>query len=153
MIQLLERFYDPSSAHEVECTIDGASEEPAPGSSTSTNTILLDGVNLKDLDAKWLRQQVGLVSQEPKLFYGSIRDNIAMGDNTRAHTHSHTYSQAHLRIHVFMQVSVHSAHAYTRTGKPNATLAEVEAAAKAANAHDFIAAIGGYDVDVGEGGG
>jgi hypothetical protein len=33
-----------------------------------------------------------------------------------------------------------------------ATQAEIENAAKAANAHDFIMKIGGYDVDVGPGG-
>ena len=33
-----------------------------------------------------------------------------------------------------------------------ATQADIEHAAKAANAHDFIMKIGGYDVDVGPGG-
>lgn len=39
-MQLLERFYDP---------IGGS--------------ITLDGVDLKDLNVKWLREQIGLVSQ------------------------------------------------------------------------------------------
>ena len=41
--------------------------------------IFLDGINLKDLDVKWLRSQVGLVGQEPRLFFGTIFDNIALG--------------------------------------------------------------------------
>ena len=32
---------------------------------------------------KWLRNQIGIVSQEPVLFDLSIRDNIAFGDTTR----------------------------------------------------------------------
>ena len=32
---------------------------------------------------KWLRSQIGIVSQEPVLFDLSIRDNIAYGDTTR----------------------------------------------------------------------
>jgi ATP-binding cassette subfamily B (MDR/TAP) protein 1 len=55
-MQLLERFYDP---------LDG--------------TLTLDGVDLREINVKWLRQQIGLVSQEPKLFAMSIRDNIAIG--------------------------------------------------------------------------
>ena len=35
------------------------------------------------LNVSWLRQQLGLVSQEPLLFDQSIADNIAYGDNTR----------------------------------------------------------------------
>jgi ATP-binding cassette subfamily B (MDR/TAP) protein 1 len=56
IIQLLERFYDPQSG-----------------------TITLDGVNLKDLNVRWLRQQLGLVSQEPVLFMGSVSENIRYG--------------------------------------------------------------------------
>ena len=37
---------------------------------------MLDGVPLSDLNSDWLRQQVGVVSQEPILFAASIRDNI-----------------------------------------------------------------------------
>lgn len=39
----------------------------------------MDGRDLKDLNVKWLRQQVGLVQQEPSLFACSIRENIAYG--------------------------------------------------------------------------
>ena len=36
----------------------------------------LDGVNIKKLNVSWLRQQMGLVSQEPVLFDQSIMENI-----------------------------------------------------------------------------
>ncbi|XP_069150564.1 ABC transporter B family member 9 [Solanum lycopersicum] len=56
IISLLERFYDPESGE-----------------------VLLDGVNLKKYQLKWLRQQMGLVSQEPILFATTIRENISYG--------------------------------------------------------------------------
>ncbi|XP_030460441.1 ABC transporter B family member 11-like [Syzygium oleosum] len=56
VIALLQRFYDPDSGH-----------------------ITLDGVDIKQLQLKWLRQQMGLVSQEPVLFNETIRANIAYG--------------------------------------------------------------------------
>ena len=55
-VSLLERFYDPTSG-----------------------AILLDGTDLKDLNVSWLRDQIGLVSQEPVLFARSIKENIAYG--------------------------------------------------------------------------
>jgi len=55
-VQLLERYYDPTSG-----------------------SITLDGNDLKDLNVPWLRDQIGLVSQEPVLFARSIRENIAYG--------------------------------------------------------------------------
>jgi ABC-type multidrug transport system fused ATPase/permease subunit len=54
---LLSRFYDP---------LDGE--------------VKLDGVPIQTLDPRWLRQQIGLVSQEPVLFTKSIRDNIRYAD-------------------------------------------------------------------------
>ncbi|XP_048127331.1 ABC transporter B family member 11-like isoform X3 [Rhodamnia argentea] len=56
VIALLQRFYDLDSGH-----------------------IKLDGVDIKQLQLKWLRQQMGLVSQEPVLFNETIRANIAYG--------------------------------------------------------------------------
>ncbi|CAI9106393.1 OLC1v1005538C2 [Oldenlandia corymbosa var. corymbosa] len=56
VISLLQRFYDPDSGE-----------------------ITLDGVGLRRLNLKWLRSQMGLVSQEPILFNGTIRTNIAYG--------------------------------------------------------------------------
>lgn len=35
---------------------------------------------MRNLNVNWLRQQIGLVSQEPTLFACSIRDNIAYGN-------------------------------------------------------------------------
>jgi ATP-binding cassette subfamily B protein len=88
---LLSRFYDPQGG-----------------------SIALDGVDYGTLDIDWLREQVGVVSQEPILFATSILDNI-------------------------------------RYGRPDAPLEAVIAAAKAANAHDFISTFPeGYDTLVGE---
>jgi ATP-binding cassette subfamily B (MDR/TAP) protein 1 len=56
VIALLERFYRPDSG-----------------------TISLDGVEIKNLKINWLRDQMGLVSQEPVLFNDTIRANIAYG--------------------------------------------------------------------------
>jgi ATP-binding cassette subfamily B protein len=41
--------------------------------------ILLDGVELKDYGRKYLREQIGIVQQEPFLFSRSIRENILYG--------------------------------------------------------------------------
>src|SRR5690606_30724398 len=53
---LISRFYDPD---------DGC--------------IRLDGEDLRNLDPGWLREQIGMVSQEPVLFSTSIRENILYG--------------------------------------------------------------------------
>ncbi len=42
-------------------------------------SILIDGVELSDYAKRTLRQQIGLVEQEPFLFSRSIRENIAYG--------------------------------------------------------------------------
>jgi ABC-type multidrug transport system fused ATPase/permease subunit len=55
-VQLVERFYDPAGG-----------------------AVTLDGHDIRDLNVHWLRQQIGLVSQEPALFACSIRENIAYG--------------------------------------------------------------------------
>jgi len=59
-IQLTERFYDTLSGH-----------------------VSLDGTDLTELNIKWLRAQIGIVSQEPILFDCTIAENIAYGDNSR----------------------------------------------------------------------
>jgi ATP-binding cassette subfamily B protein len=41
--------------------------------------ILIDGIDIRDYDVKWLRRQVGLVLQEPYLFHGTIAENIRYG--------------------------------------------------------------------------
>ena len=56
MTALLERFYDPTSG-----------------------AVLLDGVDLRDIDPRWLRQQIGYVEQSPRMFTGSIAENIRYG--------------------------------------------------------------------------
>ena len=44
---------------------------------------LLDGVDIEELNLRWTRSQVGIVSQEPILFDRTIAENIAYGDNSR----------------------------------------------------------------------
>jgi ATP-binding cassette subfamily B protein len=41
--------------------------------------IILDGLELKDYSREFLRQQIGIVEQEPFLFSRSIRENISYG--------------------------------------------------------------------------
>jgi len=55
-IALLQRFYNPVGGE-----------------------ILLDGVAIDKLQVKWLRSQMGLVSQEPALFATTIKENILVG--------------------------------------------------------------------------
>lgn len=44
-----------------------------------TSQILLDDVDIRDLNVAWLRRQLGVVSQEPNLFAGTVTENILMG--------------------------------------------------------------------------
>ena len=76
--------------------------------------ITIDGHNISDLNIKWLRSNIGVVSQEPVLFDTSIAENI-------------------------------------RFGREDATKEDIERAAKAANAHNFISSLpDGYETQVGE---
>eukprot|EP01121_Diplochlamys_sp_Union-15-3_P012881 TRINITY_DN391_c0_g1_i4.p1 TRINITY_DN391_c0_g1~~TRINITY_DN391_c0_g1_i4.p1 ORF type:complete len:591 (+),score=108.12 TRINITY_DN391_c0_g1_i4:243-2015(+) len=45
----------------------------------ASGEILLDGVNIKEIDMNYLRNQIALVSQEPILFAGTIKENIMYG--------------------------------------------------------------------------
>ncbi|HMU91392.1 MAG TPA: ABC transporter ATP-binding protein [Anaerolineales bacterium] len=45
----------------------------------TSGQILLDGVELKEYPRKYLREQIGIVQQEPFLFSRSIRENILYG--------------------------------------------------------------------------
>ena len=91
VINLITRFYDPNEG-----------------------SIAIDGYDTRDIKLKALRQQVGVVLQDPFLFQGTIAENIG-------------YS------------------------KPGASRHEIIAAAKAANAHEFIIKFSdGYDTMVGE---
>ena len=56
VLSLIERFYDPHSGF-----------------------VMFDGVNTTDLNIQWLRSQIGIVSQEPVLFDGTIAENIRYG--------------------------------------------------------------------------
>jgi ATP-binding cassette subfamily B protein len=93
LMSLLIRFYDPSGGR-----------------------VEIDGVDLRDLQLRSLREQISVVLQDPLLFSGTIGENI-------------------------------------RYGRLEAAQEEIEAAARAANAHDFIAALPeGYETELGEGG-
>lgn len=90
-ISLIPRFYDPVAGR-----------------------ITLDGYDIKQVQSQSLREQIGIVPQEPVLFGMSVRDNILYG-------------------------------------RLDATQEQVEAAARAANAHEFIARLPNtYDTLVGE---
>jgi ATP-binding cassette, subfamily B, multidrug efflux pump len=91
LINLIPRFYDVSKGR-----------------------VLIDGIDVRELDLKSLRNQIGLVLQTSLLFSATIRENIAYG-------------------------------------RPGATLEEIIAAAKAAQAHDFILEMSEqYETRVGE---
>ncbi|CAK9160782.1 unnamed protein product [Ilex paraguariensis] len=91
VVSLIERFYD-----------------------TTSGQVLLDGHDIKTVKLRWLRQQIGLVSQEPALFATTIKENILLG-------------------------------------RSDASLIQVEEAARVANAHSFIVKLpDGYDTQVGE---
>ena len=60
IVSLLERFYDPRSGQ-----------------------LTLDGRDLRDLNIRWLRSQIGIVSQEPVLFDTTIAENIRYGASFR----------------------------------------------------------------------
>jgi ATP-binding cassette subfamily B protein len=91
LVNMLTRFHDPTQG-----------------------TVLLDGVDLRDLKLADLRRQFAIVLQEPILFSTTIAENIAYG-------------------------------------RPDATREQIEAAARAADAHDFITTLpAGYATEVGE---
>jgi ATP-binding cassette subfamily C protein LapB len=45
----------------------------------TSGTVLLDGIDIRQLDPAELRRNMGYVAQDVNLFFGSLRDNIAMG--------------------------------------------------------------------------
>ncbi|KAF7978444.1 hypothetical protein HWV62_632 [Athelia sp. TMB] len=100
IVALVERFYDPLAGR-----------------------VTLDGHDLKDLNLKWLRTQIGLVSQEPTLFATTIRANVAHGLIGTVHEHA----------------------------SPEAQFALIKEACVKANADGFIGNMPlGYDTLVGE---
>ena len=100
IIQLVERFYDPDAG-----------------------LIELDGVALNSLNLNWMRRQIGLVSQEPTLFEGTVAENVAFGLVGTSHANAESVKKQEL----------------------------VEFACKQANAHDFVTKLPqGYETQVGE---
>lgn len=100
VIQLIERFYDPISG-----------------------VVKLDGHDIRSLNLKWLRQQIGLVSQEPVLFATTVRGNVEHGLIGSKWEHASDEERFNL----------------------------VKQACIDANAHDFIMKLPqGYDTIVGE---
>jgi ATP-binding cassette subfamily B protein len=88
---LVSRFYDPDQG-----------------------SVMVDGLDVRDVSLRSLRRQVGVVFEESFLFSDTVRANIAYG-------------------------------------RPGATEAEIEAAARATEAHQFIERLPrGYDTVVGE---
>jgi ATP-binding cassette subfamily B (MDR/TAP) protein 1 len=97
---LVERFYDPVAG-----------------------SLKIDGIDIKDLNVASLRQHIGLVSQEPILFEGSISDNVYQG----------LFGSKYMN----------------ETEEKKKSL--IEDACKQANAHEFIMKLPkGYDTQVGE---
>ncbi|KAK9812558.1 hypothetical protein WJX73_008602 [Symbiochloris irregularis] len=56
LVAMLQRLYDPTRGQ-----------------------VLVDGTDLREVDAAWFRSQIGVVDQEPRLFAESIAANIAYG--------------------------------------------------------------------------
>ena len=77
IIQLIERFYDPK-----------------PG-----GVIEFDDKDLRDIDLKDLRENIGYVSQEPVMILGTIRDNLHFGDKDATEKDMHeALSQANAQF-------------------------------------------------------
>jgi ABC-type multidrug transport system fused ATPase/permease subunit len=77
-------------------------------------TLLLDGIDIRQLSFATLRRQIAIVEQDPTLFKATVSENIGYG-------------------------------------RPEATPAEIQEAARAANIHDFIMTLPKqYDAEVGE---
>jgi ABC-type multidrug transport system fused ATPase/permease subunit len=56
--KILKRFYDPQKGQ-----------------------VLFDGMDVRELNIRWLRSNFGYVGQEPVLFSGTIFDNITYGES------------------------------------------------------------------------
>jgi ATP-binding cassette subfamily B (MDR/TAP) protein 1 len=100
IIKLVERFYDPDSGY-----------------------VTLDGYGLKDMNVANLRHHIGLVSQEPVLFEGTVLDNVLQGLSGSPFMDETDFQKRR----------------------------RVEDACMQANAHEFIMQLPqGYDTEVGE---
>jgi ATP-binding cassette subfamily B multidrug efflux pump len=58
IINLLARFYDPQEGE-----------------------IMIDGMNIRNFDKKWLRQNIGTALQDVFIFSGTVKSNIALGED------------------------------------------------------------------------
>lgn len=61
LINLIPRFYDATEGE-----------------------VLVDGVNVKEYDQKYLRNKLGYVSQKVTLFEGTVESNVAFGENGKS---------------------------------------------------------------------
>lgn len=94
-VRLIERFYD-----------------------VQKGTVRIDGVDLRTLNVRWLRSQIGYVGQMPTLFMLSIRENISLGAPVEVVVDEQTGKKVLKRREV--------------------THEEIVSAAIMANCHDFI---------------
>ena len=93
--------------------------------------ITLDGQDIRGLTLHYLRDQIGIVHQEPFLFNGTVRENIL-------------YGRSGLLTNQWMNESV-------QTDDAEVIEAELIEASRGARAHDFIMQLpDGYDTWVGE---
>ena len=78
IVNLLDKFYEPQ-----------------------VGTITLDGVDLKDYDTKYLRENIGLVLQKNHIFDGTIEENILYGNPDATHEE---VVEAAKKAHLYDQV-------------------------------------------------
>ena len=143
IMSLLLRFYDPTHGE-----------------------IYLDGRNIRSLNVRWLRAQIGYVGQEPVLFRGSVANNIAMGRASHELDSVVSFEELWRQLHSSNLISLgksvyrlkYRSYAYLALPTfdpetvPISPDEDVILAAKESNAHDFIMSFPtGYSTDVGEG--
>ena len=88
----------------------------------TSGRITFDGTDIREVPLHDLRRAIGIVPQEPTLFSGTIRENIAYASESEV-----------------------------LAGAAEVSDADIDHAARAANAHEFIARLPqGYDTKVGE---
>ena len=78
IVNLLDKFYEPQ-----------------------VGTITLDGVDLKDYDTQYLRENIGLVLQKNHIFDGTIEENILYGNPEASHEE---VVEAAKKAHLYDQV-------------------------------------------------
>lgn len=73
VIALLERFYDPTPTGDARTE----AERTSPGMADCSGVVELDGHDIRTLNLQCVRGCMSLVSQEPRLFAGSVAENIS----------------------------------------------------------------------------